>query len=99
MTIYEDAFHIDDKTMAMLGRRLQERAGHGERPVVVNLPEGKAGYPRLLCLDMNMWVGLASAHYGQPKGENFKSALGSIQQAIDRGQLVVPVLQRTPGKP
>jgi hypothetical protein len=54
------------------------------------LPEDKAAWPKVLCLDFNKWVHLARAHYDRSGGEAVKDALRAIRAARDAGKLVVP---------
>jgi hypothetical protein len=87
----EGFFELDEDTVAALLRRAQDRIDRGERPQHLALPEDKAGFPKLLCLDLNKWIDLARAHYGRPDGAPFRTALAAVRKAVDLGRLVVPV--------
>jgi hypothetical protein len=57
----------------------------------ITLPESKNDVPKLVCLDMKDWVELSRAHYGKECAKRSQNALGRIQEAVDAGEIVVPV--------
>ena len=59
---------------------------------VLPLPTSKHDFPKLLCLDTNIWIALGRAHYEQPEGRRFMDALAAVRSAIQQGKLIVPVL-------
>jgi hypothetical protein len=58
---------------------------------VPRLPNEKAQFPRMLCLDMNQWVYLARAHYGRKPTADAIAALAAIRQYVRSGRLVAPI--------
>ena len=71
-----------------LGRALEQ---YGNKPSEYRLPEEKTSYPKLICLDMNKWVDLGKAYYGQPGGQEFEPALSAVRIAMASGKAVIPI--------
>jgi hypothetical protein len=71
-------------------RRAAERLTAGVRQQRRTLPDDKAQYPKLLCLDQNKWIDLARAHYLLDEGVTFRPALDAVREAVGKGTLVVP---------
>jgi hypothetical protein len=55
------------------------------------LPNEKAAFPRMLCLDMNQWVYLARAHYGRNPTASAVAALEVIRRHVRMGRLLAPI--------
>lgn len=84
--------HLDGVPFDLIFQRVTDRLVSAQKPERTTLPESKDEFPKLLCLDMNKWIGLAQAHYGHPSGRSFEPALAAITTAVGVGRLVVPVL-------
>jgi hypothetical protein len=72
-------------------RRAVDELNRGEQPTVTHLPEQKEGFPKVLCLDANHWIGLAQARNGLPRGSRYRAPLRAIEEAISGGKLVAPI--------
>jgi hypothetical protein len=57
----------------------------------MRLTRSKADLPKLLALDMNAWIYLARAAYGQANHPDHVAALDAIRNATALGKLVAPV--------
>lgn len=71
--------------------RIVGRLNRGEDPPSLRLPVSKADFPKLLCLDMTIWIELAQVHYGKKQDSRKSAALVAIRNAIGGGRLTVPI--------
>jgi hypothetical protein len=71
--------------------RVVERLNKGEDLPSLTLPVSKAEFPKLLCLDMKVWVELAQVHYGKKHDPRKSAALAAIRKAVRSGSLVAPI--------
>jgi len=60
-------------------------------PLPPELPEDKSQFPKLLCLDMNMWVQLGRVALNRSLDTGVLQALEAIREARDSSRLVVPM--------
>jgi hypothetical protein len=72
--------------------RVMGRLEGGEPMPQVTIPDDKAEFPKILCLDQNKWIDLARAHYGRADGAPFVDVLKAVRQAVSLGRLMVPIL-------
>lgn len=71
--------------------RVLARINGGEGPPSLTLPESKAEFPKLLCLDMGIWVELARVHYGKSLDPGASAALAAIREATRTRRVVAPI--------
>ena len=67
------------------------RLNRGEDPPSVTLPESKAEFPKLLFLDMWVWVELSKVHYGRSQDAAASAALAAIREALSSKRAVAPI--------
>ena len=71
--------------------RVLARLNRGEAPPSVTLPESKAEFPKLLYLDMWVWVELSRVHYGMSQAPAAVAALAAIREALKAKRAVAPI--------
>jgi hypothetical protein len=71
--------------------RVLARLNRGEAPPSVTLPESKGEFPKLLYLDMWVWVELSRVHYGMSKAPAAVAALAAIRDALTAKRAVAPI--------
>jgi hypothetical protein len=77
--------------MPVAMERVLARLNRGEAPPSVTLPEFKAEFPKLLYLDMWVWVELSRVHYGLNQAPAAVAALAAIRDALQAKRAVVPM--------
>lgn len=82
---------VDLDTIDMLLKRCIDRRVRGGKPQAVALPESKKEFPKLLCLDENIWVYLSRAYYNRPDSIAYRPALEAVKKATAAQKLIVPV--------
>jgi hypothetical protein len=81
----------DESKVKELLRRAKAEMQRGERRNLNRLPSSKSEFPKLLCLDMLHWIGLAQAGNGLQKGRRYETPLTAVEEAVSKGTLVVPI--------
>src|SRR5262249_39323107 len=71
--------------------RVLARLTRGEAPPPFTLPESKPEFPKLLYLDMWVWVELARVHYGMSQAPAAVAALAAIRDALKAKRAVAPI--------
>jgi hypothetical protein len=71
--------------------RVLARLDKGEAPPSVTLPESKIEFPKLIYLDMWVWVELAKVHYNRSQDPAAAAALSSLRDALSSKRAVAPI--------
>jgi hypothetical protein len=71
--------------------RVLARIERGEKPPSVTLPESKSEFPKLLFLDMWVWVELSKVHYGRSQDAAASAALAALRDALSSKRAVAPI--------
>lgn len=58
-------------------------------PPMPAIPADKASFPKVLAIDCNHWIALASVHHGKSTAVDARAALDAIRIAVAHGRLVV----------
>ena len=77
--------------MGPVMERVLARLDRGEAPPSVTLPASKTEFPKLLYLDMWVWVELSRVHHGMNKAPAAVAALAAIRDALKANRAVAPM--------
>ena len=71
--------------------RVAARINRSEDPPAVTLPESKAEFPKLVFLDMWVWVELSKVHHGRSQDAAATAALAALRDALNSKRAVTPI--------